>query len=154
MKRMAESGMTSATSGASMCSIVAPAALRRATALSKAALGASRTSSGAMVSRMARRRPFAEAPLRSAACPPSSAASMRAASSTVRQSGPIVSNFSQSGTTPVRGMRVAVVLRPTRSFHAAGIRTDPPVSEPIPQGARAKATEAAAPEEEPPATAA
>ena len=43
-----------------------------------------------------------------------------------------------------------MVFRPTRSFHAAGTRTEPAVSEPMPAAARPKATEAAAPEEEPP----
>ena len=51
------------------------------------------------------------------------------------------------------GPRPAVVFSPTRSFHAAGILTEPPVSDPIAAGASPNATEAAAPEEDPPATA-
>ncbi len=72
------------------------------------------------------------------------------ASSTLRHSGPTVSNLAQSGTTPSSDSKPLVVLRPTRLFHAAGIRTEPPVSEPIPAAASPKATEVAAPEEEPP----
>ena len=45
------------------------------------------------------------------------------------------------------------VFNPTRSFHAAGIRTDPPVSDPIPAAASPKATDAAAPDDDPPGTA-
>ena len=43
-----------------------------------------------------------------------------------------------------------MVFSPTRSFQAAGTRTEPAVSEPIAAGARPKATAAALPEEEPP----
>ena len=42
------------------------------------------------------------------------------------------------------------VLRPTRPFHAAGIRTEPPVSEPTATGASRRATETAAPLDDPP----
>ena len=40
-----------------------------------------------------------------------------------------------------------------RALQAAGIRTDPPVSDPIPAAASPKATDVAAPEDDPPATA-
>ena len=43
-----------------------------------------------------------------------------------------------------------MVFSPTRSFHAAGTRTEPAVSEPIAAAASPKATDAAAPDEEPP----
>ena len=46
-----------------------------------------------------------------------------------------------------------MVLSPTRSFQTAGTRTEPPVSDPTAAGASPKATDAAAPEDEPPATA-
>ena len=68
-------------------------------------------------------------------------------------SGPTVSKRGQSGTTPSSESRPGVVLRPTRSFHAEGTRTDPPVSEPIPAAASPNATEVAAPEDDPPDTA-
>jgi len=45
-----------------------------------------------------------------------------------------------------------VVLRPTKSFQAAGFLTEPPVSEPIPAAARPKETEVAAPDDDPPGT--
>lgn len=106
-----------------------------------------------MVSSNIRRTPSRLLPARSTARLPSSAASKSPASSTDRHSGPTVSNVRQSGTTPSSDRRACVVLSPTRSFHAAGIRTDPPVSEPIPAAASPNATEAAAPDEDPPGTA-
>ena len=75
------------------------------------------------------------------------------ASSTVLTIGPIVSKLLHNGTTPSIDTLPKVVFKPTKSFQAAGILTDPPVSEPIAAGARPKATDAAAPDEEPPATA-
>jgi hypothetical protein len=63
-----------------------------------------------------------------------------------------VSKLSASGTTPSSDRRPDVVLSPTRSFHADGTRTDPPVSDPMPAAASPKATDAAAPEDEPPGT--
>ena len=47
-----------------------------------------------------------------------------------------------------------MVFKPTKSFQAAGIRTEPPVSDPIAPAAKSQAIDAAAPEEDPPATAA
>lgn len=41
-------------------------------------------------------------------------------------------------------------MKPTRLFHAAGILTDPPVSEPTPAEDKLKAVATAAPEEDPP----
>ena len=102
---------------------------------------------------MANLRPSKVALVRSTGLLPSRAASARAASSTDRHSGPTVSNRAQSGKTPCNEIRPLVVFNPTKSFHAAGIRTDPPVSEPIAKGAKPKATEAAAPEDDPPETA-
>ena len=74
-------------------------------------------------------------------------------SSTFLQRGPIVSNFGHKGTTPSREISPLVVLSPTKSFHAAGTLTEPPVSDPIPIEARLNATDPAAPEDEPPDTA-
>ncbi len=50
-------------------------------------------------------------------------------------------------------MRPEVVFNPTRSFQTDGTRTEPPVSEPIASGAMLNATDAAAPEDDPPDTA-
>ena len=58
-----------------------------------------------------------------------------AQSSTVRQSGPTVSKPSQSSTTPSSGNSPWVVFSPTSEFQAEGMRTDPPVSDPIPAAA-------------------
>ena len=49
--------------------------------------------------------------------------------------------------------RWALTFNPTTPVVAAGIRTEPPVSLPIPQAANPKATLAAAPELDPPGTA-
>ena len=76
-----------------------------------------------------------------------------AASSTVFVIGPTVSKLLHKGTTPCIGTLPNVVFKPTKSFQAAGILTEPPVSEPMAAGASPKATDAAAPEEEPPDTA-
>src|SRR6056297_2834271 len=133
--------------------MAAPASAKRRTARSKPVAGASSMPSKAVVSRTRNRAPDIDAPRRSGARPPSRAARTNAASSTDRQSGPMVSNFAQSGRAPSRETRPAVVFRPTRSFQTDGMRTEPPVSEPTPQEARPNATEAAAPDEEPPGTA-
>ena len=64
-----------------------------------------------------------------------------------------MSKLSDKGTTPFNDNRPAVVFNPTKSFQALGTLTEPPVSDPIPHTARLNATEAAAPDDEPPATA-
>ena len=98
------------------------------------------------------RRPRRSAFRKSGGVDPSSSAIRTAASSTVRQSGPTVSKLVQSGTVPSSDKRPEVVLSPTRSFHAAGMRTEPPVSLPIPAAASPNATEVAAPDDDPPGT--
>src|SRR5439155_24948147 len=65
-------------------------------------------------------------------------------------SGPIVSRLGASGQTPSTGTRPCVVLRPVTPQHAAGIRIDPPVSEPSATSASPVATATADPLEEPP----
>ena len=134
-----------------MCVISAPASRRRFAASVKPVSGCSRTSSIVMVSRTASRR-GPSVPRRSGAFVPAIAAVSRAASPTERHSGPTVSKVPQSGTDPATDKRPWVVLNPVISFQADGIRTDPPVSEPIPAAARPKATEAAAPDDDPPGT--
>ena len=47
-------------------------------------------------------------------------------------------------------IRPMVVFSPVTPFHAAGMRTDPPVSVPIAQGAIRAATATPEPEDEPP----
>ena len=68
----------------------------------------------------------------------------------MRASGPTVSCVVESGTTPSHDIAPAVVFNPASQFHPAGMRTEPPVSEPIPAAASPRAVETAAPEEEPP----
>jgi hypothetical protein len=54
--------------------------------------------------------------------------------------GPGVSSVGLSGRTPNVLIRPIVVFSPVTPFHAAGMRTDPPVSVPIAQGATRAAT--------------
>jgi hypothetical protein len=75
---------------------------------------------------------------------------MSAASSTVRVRGPTVSSEKESGMAPVRGTRSKVGLMAEVPQKAAGRRMEPPVSEPRPAKLARAATEAPAPEEEPP----
>src|SRR6185437_10374486 len=64
---------------------------------------------------------------------------------------PIVSSVRESGKTPCLSIRPSLVLNPTMPQKPAGARIEPPVSEPMAQGARPPATATAAPDEEPPA---
>jgi len=62
---------------------------------------------------------------------PGSSSDIPAASpATSRAIGPIVSRLGASGHTPVSGTRPQVVFRPATPQHAAGMRIEPPVSEP------------------------
>ena len=81
-----------------------------------------------------------------------SAFSIRAQSSTQRAIGPIESRLQLSSMVPERPMRPNVTLRPTRPFRADGMRTEPPVSLPMPAGVRRAATATPVPLDEPPAT--
>ena len=64
--------------------------------------------------------------------------------------GPGVSSVGLSGRTPNVLIRPMVVFSPVMPFHAAGMRTEPPVSVPIAQGAIRAATATPEPEDEPP----
>ena len=75
----------------------------------------------------------------------------RAASATVRVSGPRWSSDHDSGIAPARLTRPYVGLRPTTPQHAAGSRMEPPVSLPSAPSANPAATAAAEPLLEPPA---
>ncbi|MCY1373044.1 hypothetical protein D9M69_602940 [compost metagenome] len=83
---------------------------------------------------------------------PAITASARMQSATVLAKGPIESRAGVSGKAPSSGMRRAVGLKPTKPFRAAGMRMEPPVSEPIAISLVPSAAETAAPEEEPPGT--
>jgi hypothetical protein len=74
------------------------------------------------------------------------------ASRTLRVRAHTVSSVVDRGTAPAVGTRLAVFLKPTMPFRAAGIRIDPPVSEPSPMNAAPVATDTAAPDDEPPGT--
>ena len=72
------------------------------------------------------------------------------ASRTERVMAQTVSSVVDRGRAPCVGTSRAVLLKPTMPFSAAGIRIEPPVSEPSPTKAAPLATEIAAPDEEPP----
>ena len=63
-----------------------------------------------------------------------------------------VSRVVDSGTAPRVGTSRAVFLKPTMPFNAAGMRIDPPVSDPSPAKAAPVATLTPAPDDEPPGT--
>ncbi len=71
---------------------------------------------------------------------------------TSRAIGPTLSMLGASGHTPVSGIRPQVVFRPAIPQQAAGMRIDPPVSEPYETSASPLATATAEPLEEPPGT--
>ena len=70
----------------------------------------------------------------------------------MRASGPIESSVVDSGTAPCRLTSPYVGLNPVMPQSDAGIRMEPPVSEPSATGASAAATATAEPLDEPPAT--
>ncbi len=74
------------------------------------------------------------------------------ASRTERVMAQTVSSVVESGSAPSAGTSRAVFLKPTMPFSAAGMRIEPPVSEPSPMNAAPLATEIAAPDDEPPGT--
>jgi hypothetical protein len=82
-----------------------------------------------------------------------SPAMMRSSSTqqrTVGASGPIESRVNESGNAPSRGMRACVGLNPVMPHSAEGMRTEPPVSEPIVAIAMPSVTLTAPPDVEPP----
>ena len=56
----------------------------------------------------------------------------------------------ESGTVPSSGTRRAVGLNPVSPHSAAGMRTEPPVSVPMPAAAMPLVIDTAAPEDDPP----
>ncbi len=76
--------------------------------------------------------------------------SRMAMSVTERAIGPAVSRTPSSGTTPVRDTNPTVGLKPDSALCADGMRTEPPVSVPMPTTAKLDANAAAGPPEEPP----
>ena len=68
----------------------------------------------------------------------------------MRAIGPGVSSVVLSGSTPWQLTRPMVVFRPVIPHHEDGIRTEPPVSVPMPHGAMPAATATPVPELEPP----
>src|ERR1700712_2745409 len=76
--------------------------------------------------------------------------SSKAQSSTVRASGPTVSSDCDNGIAPARLMRPTVVLRPVTPQKWAGMRIEPPVSEPNAAKVSRAATAAPDPDDDPP----
>src|SRR5262245_1525365 len=73
-----------------------------------------------------------------------------AASAAERVNNPSVSRSGESGNTPSVGKRPQELFQPTIPQSAAGTRTDPPVSDPIANGASPAATAADDPLDDPP----
>ena len=74
----------------------------------------------------------------------------RAASATVRESGPKWEMESKTVGRMSMGIRPRLGLRPTRPHQAAGMRTEPPMSVPSARGTQPAATAAPEPPEDPP----
>ena len=72
------------------------------------------------------------------------------ASRTDRVMAQTVSSVVDRGSAPSHGVSRAVFLKPTMPHSAAGMRIEPPVSEPRPMKAAPVATDTAAPDDEPP----
>ena len=70
----------------------------------------------------------------------------------MRASGPTVSSDCESGIAPARLIRPTVVFNPVTPQKCAGIRIDPPVSEPSAAKVKHAATAAPEPDDEPPVT--
>src|SRR3982074_3460038 len=76
--------------------------------------------------------------------------SSNAQSSALRASGPTVSSDCDSGIAPARLIRPTVVLRPVTPQKCAGIRIEPPGSEPSAANGRRAAPAAPDPDDDPP----
>src|SRR5690606_32703630 len=96
------------------------------------------------------RRPSSMAGRQSATSSPARMASSVAQQRTVGASGPMESRLVDNGSTPAIDTRQALGLNPARPHSAAGMRTEPPVSEPMAPRAMPSVTDTAAPDEEPP----
>ena len=97
-------------------------------------------------------RPTTSGPAAATENPGSSSCIPATRPATSRAIGPTVSMLGASGHTPASGIRPQVVLRPAIPQHAAGIRIEPPVSEPYETSASPLATATADPLDEPPGT--
>src|SRR5215467_6384269 len=76
--------------------------------------------------------------------------SSSAQSSALRASGPTVSSDCDSGIAPAREMRPQVTFSPVTPQKCAGMRIEPPVSEPSAAKVRHAATAEPEPDDEPP----
>src|SRR5262245_35960119 len=83
---------------------------------------------------------------------PATTPSSRMQSSTLRASTPVVSRVCEIGATPSPDQRPGVGLKPTTPHSAAGTRIEPTVSPPSEAGTIRAATDAPAPDDEPPVT--
>ena len=85
-----------------------------------------------------------------ASAAPVTTRSSSAQSATLRVIGPAVSRVCEIGTMPACDQRPVLGRRPTMPHSAAGMRTEPPVSEPMPPGAMRAPTATPTPPLEPP----
>ena len=128
----------------------APACCSVAQARSKAAATVSSTSFSTSVSGIASRAPATSRNAGTVGGSPARMASTMAQQRTLAASGPIESSEVDSGSAPSVGTRRCVGLKPVSPHSADGMRTEPPVSEPMPTTAMPSVTDTAAPLDEPP----
>ena len=120
------------------------------TTSSSAARSAWSTAASISGNPLVRTRPIRPAADVAIANPGSSSSIPRARPAIEVAIGPIVSMLGASGQTPSNEIRPCVVFSPNTPQHAAGIRTEPPVSDPNATSASSVATATADPLEEPP----
>ncbi|MCY1300953.1 hypothetical protein D9M70_505410 [compost metagenome] len=130
--------------------ISAPALASRSRLAAKALAISGESSSSSLPRGIPMRSPAIGRATGGIGCSPAITASAIAQSATVPASGPSESRLGDSGKAPSSGMRRAVGLKPTMPFNAAGMRTEPPVSEPMAMSQVPSAAETPAPEDDPP----
>lgn len=128
----------------------APAFCRSSTAAAKRAETVSSRSASGRPCGTPKRRPASRAGAGVAGSSPAMTASAAAQSATLAAIGPIESSVKESGKAPPIGTRRWLGLKPTMPHSAAGMRVEPPVSEPMAIAHMPSATATAPPEVEPP----
>src|SRR5688500_4342752 len=108
------------------------------------------TRASAALTRPARARSVTTSVVQSSGSGPASARSAAALSTAVRVSGPILSMLQESGIAPARLTSPAVGRIVVIPQYAAGMTSDPPVSDPSERGISPAATALADPDEDPP----
>ena len=133
----------------SMSSICAPA-LRKTRKLRSNAMATVLSRLSCISVRATRKRQFASGLPGSLTLRAARTSCTVTASRTERVTAQTVSRLVDKGRAPRVGTNRAVLLKPTIPHKAAGMRIEPPVSDPSPTCAAPAATDTAAPDDEPP----